>query len=208
MFPLKNDAEYEAERRAERMQDARKLFGHAIREPAEEAYKNAGSPSLSNLPADMAAYAESAYMSAFERPSRAGDLFLWGVSDTMRLIIPVLNMHRSVQKQTALTIAQHLDTVSSHAVAANFPQSQSSEAIYDYPGKTFALSPNEDAVWISDPSVELRENRGCPAVHFDGHEITSEPVFRRFTQWAGVLSVEAYFAKNEASPTTNEQTLF
>lgn len=179
----------------DRMQEARKLFGYALQTSAEETYNLLDHPAPGYLPRTATTYITGGFSKKYGVESKADDLLLYGISDTMRLITPLLAMHSHLPKEVALAIAAHPDTIESHAVAANQAQSTSSEVLYNHPGQTFDLSPEQNAIWITGYEIDLKVSRGCPAVEYieTMGELRIEPIFRRFTVWAGELAVHSYF---------------
>lgn len=192
--------------RDHRLKEARKLFGFALQQDAITTYDNAEKPTLGSLAYTIKDYVAARYSHAFNSESDALDLLLWGIAEASRLIQPTLDLHPAIDKQGALSMATHTDTVQSHGIAASFPQNQS-DIIYQYPGTTFGLSPSGHAIWIIDPSIAPPQNQGCPVVHYNGESLHVEPIFRHFTQWAGELAVEAYFS-HPRRRTGGDQTLF
>lgn len=103
----------------QRMTEARKLFGFALRNDAASTYDLVGRPATGTLPFAVTKRTTADYEQAFGTSTAVRDLFLYGVADTMRLVLPVLDMHRSLPKEVALKIAQHPETIHAHAIAAN-----------------------------------------------------------------------------------------
>jgi hypothetical protein len=178
-----------------RMQHARKLFGHTVAQSAERTYHEAGAPSLGELPASITNYVMESY------PEKSNitptDLLTWGIADATRLVVPILAMHPTIDKATGLHIATHLTTIDSHAQAATIPQNESTETLYNRPGDAYRLSDHGDAIQLTTSAPYPEAGRGCPAVHFNGESMEITPIFRSFSQWAGVLAVEAYFTNKQ-----------
>jgi len=179
-----------------KMREGRRIVGFTLKQypDVEAAYETFERPRPSLLIAQAATRICLDYAHATGEISGAQDVLTYGMLDVTRLIIPALARHPSIPKQQAMEIAASHSTVMAHALGARIPVEQTDATLFDHPGKTFDVSADGSHIEITDPSITPNQERGCAAVHIGDGEIQKvDPLFERFSIWAGHLAFIAHY---------------
>jgi len=174
-----------------REQEAKKLFGFAVRQTPEELYDVIERPAPSQLPAAAHLFITSEYAKRQDEESGAQDLLKFGIADTQTFILNIMRHHPDIPFDRALQIAQHERTINALAVVAR-QASFTSAIIISHPGDTYDLDPKREAIDTAD-SIQPNYRNGCPAVEVPGGEVKPWPIFNRFAPWAAELALRSYF---------------
>ncbi len=178
-----------------KMREGRRIVGFALNTypDPEQAYVTFEKPRPSLLVQAAANRICLDYAERTGRISGAQDILTYGLLDVTRLVVPALTLHPSIPVEQVLAIASNHETITSHAKGARIPAERVDETLFDHPGKTFDVSADQTHIEIIDKSITPNEEEGCPMVHVTNGEITRiEPLFQRFSLWAGHLAVISY----------------
>jgi len=181
-----------------KMREGRRFIGFTLGEfpDPEEAYATFETPKPSRLALTAKRHVAQAYREAAGEASGAEDVFLYGMSDVARLVIPALARHASIPKEQALEIASSHGTVMAHALGARLASDASDALIFNRPSTAFAVNPHQTSIEIIDPTIEPNPVKGCEAVRIIDGELVADPIFEKFSIWAGQLAVHAHFNHN------------
>ena len=179
-----------------KIREGRRIVGFALNNypDPEQAYVKFEKPRPSLLAQTAANRISLEYAMSTGEISGAQDVLTYGFIDVARLIIPALARHPSIPKERALEIATSHGTLMAQAIGARMSAEDNASIIFDRPGKAFEISADRTHIEIIDDSIRPNPHQGCPVVHMKNGEIEKiEPVFERFSAWAGHLAVIAHF---------------
>jgi hypothetical protein len=175
----------------DRDHEARKLFGFAVAHDPAQLYEDLGQPRTHELPGTARTHLMAEYGEKTGEKSELGYLLLYGIGQVSMYVSETMAHHPGIPIERAIAIARHQRTLDGLAIMAK-QKPERSWQLFDRPGEIYRLSPDEQAIEV-DQSVDVSNNRGCPAIEMNDGVLTPWPIFNRFAPWAGELAVHAFY---------------
>lgn len=171
------------------MPEAKSLIGitMASGEPPA-AYDTFNRPPLGDLSDEITLYATEKFIKRFGKEPHTLDLLKVGFEDAAAPIISILNKH-DMPQETALQMAKAHGTLTTTRRLAEVSDRYFGLISNHLPVR-YSIDANE--VELSSALPDFPAN-GCPAAGKERWGIAPDPLFTRFSAWAGQLAVYAYY---------------
>ena len=171
------------------MSETKSLIGLALASGQPPvAYDTFNRPPLGDLSHEVVVYATGKFMDRFGKEPHTLDLLKVGLEDAAAPIISILKQH-DMPPETALQMAE------AHGTLAT------TRRLAEVSDRYFGLIANDLPVTYNDETNDIALSsqlpdfpyNGCPAAGKERWGIAPDPLFTRFSSWAGQLAVYAYY---------------
>lgn len=171
------------------MPEGRALIGLALAsgEPPV-AFETFNRPSVENLADEALAYTTEKFIERFGTEPRTLDLLKAGLEDSAAPVVTILKQHHMPQ-ETALQMAEAHGTLATTRRLAEVSDRYYG-LISDHLPVRYNTDTNEAELSTGLPDFPYN---GCPAAGKERWGIAPDPLFTRFSSWAGQLAVYAYY---------------
>lgn len=188
-----------------RAHDARKLFGYAARQDPADLYAHIDCPTPDDLATKTTTHLleQARRNKSVDTLDRASGLLRAGINDTRFILQSALAAIDSPPSESeALTIVRNPVTVQTIALLALRTEDALAGLIlqqglqYGDNTQYYNIDPVRMALTVDHDQVTGMKH-GCPFAGYEG-ELAPDPLFTRFTKWAGELAVRSLYKHHTA----------